>query len=62
MSVPALVGMLGRLSERVTAKSFTRQLATAVKKLSEDQRTQLVAQLDDTRDALDALRDRLKIE
>lgn len=54
--------MLGRLSERVTAKSFTRQLATAVKKLSEDQRTQLVAQLDDTRDALDALRDRLKIE
>jgi len=62
VSVPALVGMLGRLSERVTAKSFTRQLATAVKKLSEDQRTQLVAQLDDTRDALDALRDRLKIE
>lgn len=59
-SVPALVGQLDRITERVSAKPYARQLEAAAKKLSDEQREALLASLDSAREALEALHARLK--
>lgn len=60
VNVPAFVGQLGRIHERVSGKAFARQLESAAHKLTDEQRDKLLDTLDQTRAALDALHARLK--
>jgi len=60
VSVPALVGLLDRLSERTSSKGFGRLLEAAAKKLTDDKRDALLASLESARNALDGLYARIK--
>jgi hypothetical protein len=59
-SVTALVGQLDRMTERVSAKTYARQLESAAKKLSDEQREALLSSLESARNALDALHARIE--
>jgi hypothetical protein len=59
-SVTALVGQLDRMTERVSAKAYARQLESAAKKLDDEQREALVAALESAREALGALQARIE--
>ncbi|MDP3277930.1 MAG: hypothetical protein Q8Q09_22285 [Deltaproteobacteria bacterium] len=60
VSVPALVGLLDRLSDRTGSKGFGRLLESAAKKLTHDKREALLTSLESARDALDGLHARIK--
>lgn len=59
VNVPALVGALDRMQERLTDRAFGRQLEKAARQLSDEKREALVASITQTRDALDAMLGRL---
>ena len=62
VNVAALRGQLDRVTERMGAKAYARQLEAAAKKLSDAQRAQLLASLESAREAIDAIHARLKKE
>lgn len=62
VSVPALVGALDRMQEKLTDRAFTKQLVSASKKLTDDKREALVSSISAARDALDAILRRLDTE
>jgi hypothetical protein len=59
-SVPALRGSLDRLSERVGARAFVRQVEQAVRKLDDEDRAALLESIERARGTLAALAERVK--
>jgi hypothetical protein len=59
-SVPALRGALDRLSERVGARGFVRQVEQAARKLDDDDRAALLESIERAKSSLDELATRVK--